>query len=263
MIPNYYQILGVPHDASLNDIKKAYRLYASKFHPDKHKGDDFFSRQFIIIKKAYDVLSDPSEREKYDQMLFSYFTDSKRNAPNDSRDDNSKYKSNKSTSSQKNTNNKSSSNIHHNYFIYAGFGRRTAAYLIDIFVVLFIEMFIYFVILLPILFDGFSFYDLFEEVIFLSSSDGIISHIFIFILSWAYFSFMESTDLQATIGKLLLKIKVTDYNGDRISFSRASARYLGKLASLIIFGIGFIMILFTKRKQGLHDLWAKCLLIRR
>lgn len=66
MNKNYYQILGLERNASPDDIKKAYRYYASKFHPDLHNGDKFFEEQFLNVKEAYDLLSDPLKRRKYD-----------------------------------------------------------------------------------------------------------------------------------------------------------------------------------------------------
>ena len=67
---NYYQILGVNRNSSPEEIREAYRLYASKFHPDKHQGDKFFEEKFKEIKEAYDILSDPEQRRKYDAQYF-------------------------------------------------------------------------------------------------------------------------------------------------------------------------------------------------
>ncbi|GEQ96830.1 hypothetical protein JCM17844_04670 [Iodidimonas gelatinilytica] len=73
---------------------------------------------------------------------------------------------------------------------------------------------------------------------------------------------MESSEKQATLGKAAIGIKVTDMNGQRISFLRATGRHFGKILSTIILLIGYVMILFTKRKQGLHDMIAGCLVLK-
>jgi len=69
---NYYQTLGINQNASSEQIKKSYRLYASKFHPDKHKGDNFFEEKFKEIQEAYDVLSDSEKRKVYDNEFFNF-----------------------------------------------------------------------------------------------------------------------------------------------------------------------------------------------
>ena len=74
------------------------------------------------------------------------------------------------------------------------------------------------------------------------------------VLTWLYFAVCESSPWQATVGKLALGIRVTDMQGKRISFPRALGRYAAKYLSAIIMGIGFLMIAWTQRKQGLHDL---------
>jgi len=81
--------------------------------------------------------------------------------------------------------------------------------------------------------------------------------------SWLYAALLESGPGQATIGKLAMALKVTDIEGDRVSFAQASGRYYAKFISFVIFLIGFLMVAFTARKQGLHDLLAKTLVIRR
>lgn len=80
---------------------------------------------------------------------------------------------------------------------------------------------------------------------------------------WLYFSFFESSSWQATPGKRALGLFVTDLQGRRISFGRATARCFGKILSALILYIGFFMIGFTERKQGLHDMLADCLVLRR
>ncbi|MCS5420537.1 MULTISPECIES: RDD family protein [Psychrilyobacter] len=84
-----------------------------------------------------------------------------------------------------------------------------------------------------------------------------------FITGWIYFAAFESSTKQATLGKMALGIKVTDINGNRISFSKASGRYFGKIISILTLYIGFLMAAFTSKKQGLHDKMAGCLVVNK
>lgn len=81
--------------------------------------------------------------------------------------------------------------------------------------------------------------------------------------SWLYFALMESSEKQATLGKLALNLRVTDMNGNRISFGRATARYFCKIISHFTFYIGYIMAGFTDKKQALHDMIASTLVVRK
>lgn len=81
--------------------------------------------------------------------------------------------------------------------------------------------------------------------------------------AWPYFTIFECSKAQATFGKRLFGLKVTDLRGHRIGFGRANARYFVKLFVCLPFLAGFIPIAFTPRKQGLHDLIAKTLVVRR
>ncbi|MBF0152812.1 MAG: RDD family protein [Magnetococcales bacterium] len=83
------------------------------------------------------------------------------------------------------------------------------------------------------------------------------------IIGWLYAAFMESSAKQATLGKMLLKIKVTDLSGNPVSFGKASGRYFGKIVSLLTLCIGFFMAGWTEKKQGLHDKMAGCLVVNR
>jgi uncharacterized RDD family membrane protein YckC len=82
-----------------------------------------------------------------------------------------------------------------------------------------------------------------------------------FFLHWFYFAIMESSESQATLGKKILGLKVTDEFGQRMSFGRATGRYFSKFISSLILGIGYIMAAFTDRKQALHDKIASTLVI--
>ena len=64
---DYYNILGVSKDASQDDIKKAYKKLARKYHPDLNPNDPTAQRKFQEINEANEVLSDPEKRKKYDQ----------------------------------------------------------------------------------------------------------------------------------------------------------------------------------------------------
>jgi len=79
---------------------------------------------------------------------------------------------------------------------------------------------------------------------------------------WLYFSLQESSAQQATLGKRAVGIKVTDLEGSRISFGRATARYFSKFLSGLICAVGYVMAGFTQRKQALHDMIASTLVVR-
>jgi uncharacterized RDD family membrane protein YckC len=83
-----------------------------------------------------------------------------------------------------------------------------------------------------------------------------------FLIGWLYYAIMESSSYQATIGKMAFDIMVTDLNGNRISFFRASNRYFAKTLSALILGFGFIIAGFTIKKQALHDIIAGCLVVK-
>jgi uncharacterized RDD family membrane protein YckC len=96
----------------------------------------------------------------------------------------------------------------------------------------------------------------------LSLLGGGVTIIVLIFGSWLYEAFMESSSYQATLGKMIFGMKVTDLNGNRISFERATGRYFAKWLSSMFLCIGYIMVGLTERKQGLHDLLAGTLVRR-
>lgn len=68
---DYYYFLGIPQNASAEDIKKAYRKLSLKYHPDKNENDDYFSDRFKEVKEAYETLTTPERKRIYDQNLSS------------------------------------------------------------------------------------------------------------------------------------------------------------------------------------------------
>jgi uncharacterized RDD family membrane protein YckC len=138
--------------------------------------------------------------------------------------------------------------------LYAGFWRRVIAYFIDaivIWVVLGVLIGI-----MAVAGDT------------LVSDDGAVNpalfllYPLILVGIWLYFALMESSASQATLGKMALSIKVTDLEGRRIGFGRATGRWFGKFISGAILYIGFMMAGWTAKKQALHDMMAGTLVVR-
>ena len=96
-----------------------------------------------------------------------------------------------------------------------------------------------------------------------SEGAGALGNIVGIIIGWLYYALMESSSKQGTLGKMALGIKVTDLTGNVISFGRATGRHFSKIISTIILLVGYLMVSFTAKKQGLHDMIAGCLVVNR
>ena len=153
---------------------------------------------------------------------------------------------------------------------YAGFWMRFIAYIIDSIIISFIE----FLVVLPLL--GFLGYnvDILNSISEIQEADAeflipvIASAIAglgltVLLITWFYYAIMQSGPRQATVGKMTLNLKVTDINGDRITFARASLRYFAKILSGLFMMIGYIMAGFTPKKQALHDYIANTYVVRK
>ncbi len=81
------------------------------------------------------------------------------------------------------------------------------------------------------------------------------------VLHWLYYTLLEASPKQATIGKFTLGLKVTDLRGKRITFLQANLRYFSKLLSALPLFTGFLLILSTRRKQTLHDYISRTVVV--
>jgi uncharacterized RDD family membrane protein YckC/Tfp pilus assembly major pilin PilA len=132
--------------------------------------------------------------------------------------------------------------------MYAGFWRRAAAAVLDILIVL-----------VPMVAIGV----VAALVTGPKSRTTAAADMSALLVPWLYFAAMESAPTQATLGKLVFGVRVVGLDGRRLSFFRASARFFGKALSLLSLGFGFLMVAVTHRKQALHDVVGRCLVVSR
>ena len=123
--------------------------------------------------------------------------------------------------------------------IHAGFWRRLAAFILDSLVLLVPQMALNVAI------------------------GGNVAFLLNIVIAAGYFAGMHSSAKQATVGKMAFGIKVTDMQGARISVGRAIGRYFATWLSALILGIGYLMAAFTDRKQALHDLVCKTIVVNK
>ncbi len=152
---------------------------------------------------------------------------------------------------------------------YAGFWLRFVAYIIDDLILGFVGFFIALPFIGSIIFSAFRIADAgkHNEPVFFGIA-GIIGAVIMWtiasiVVGWLYYALMEASKNQGTLGKMALGLKVTDMEGNRVSFGRATGRYFGKIISSLIFMIGYILAGLTEKKQALHDLIADCLVVRK
>lgn len=153
---------------------------------------------------------------------------------------------------------------------YAGFWLRFVAYIIDKILISVVQW----MVILPVLGAlGISIATM-ENMDYMSEEDAIgmvigmvstmIGSILVaYVIELIYFSIMESSKHQATIGKIALGLKVTDTNGKALDFGRALLRNLGKIVSQMIIYIGYIMAGLTEKKQALHDMIANAVVVKK
>jgi len=128
---------------------------------------------------------------------------------------------------------------------YAGFGKRLGAYTLDYLIVL------VGVVVISGVLGAFLSPMADEDNVELIAV--VVGYLVAIIATWLYSAILESGPHQATFGKCWLGCKVTDEQGRRISFGKATGRYFAKILSGMIMLIGFLMVLWTEKRQGLHD----------
>ncbi len=79
---------------------------------------------------------------------------------------------------------------------------------------------------------------------------------------WLYFALLESSERGATVGKMAMGLRVVTGEGKRLTFLNATGRFFARILSGAIFCIGYIMVAFTDRKRGLHDMIANTVVVK-
>lgn len=97
----------------------------------------------------------------------------------------------------------------------------------------------------------------------IAGSNELLGYLLSWIVGFAYFAYLESSWRKATFGKQAMGLIVINMDGSQLSFQQASIRYIAKIISAFILYIGFIMIGFTEKKQGLHDMIANTLVVKK
>lgn len=156
---------------------------------------------------------------------------------------------------------------------YAGFWLRFAAYIIDMAVLSVVGMVLAVPTVISIVTIALGLKDLNDPMEILKDGNlvrvGMLLGIIILVslislvTSWLYYALMESSKMGGTLGKMAIGLKVTDLNGNRISFARATGRYFARIVTNLTMLIGYIMAGFTEKRQALHDILASCLVIKK
>jgi uncharacterized RDD family membrane protein YckC len=155
--------------------------------------------------------------------------------------------------------------------VYAGLGRRLIAFVIDALILLFLDLIAAALLGLIRGIQNLYFYLIqhipMDQLTTEGSTPAFISSVvaaygvLLIVIPWLYFAGFESSKSQATPGKLLMRIVVTDLSGNKPTFARVTLRHFAKFVSALVILIGFLMIGLTKKRQGLHDKIAGCLLL--
>ena len=141
---------------------------------------------------------------------------------------------------------------------YAGFWIRVGAELLDELLI----VLLFFAVAIAILIPTLILVEMAGRELDSERYANILAPLIVIPVLWFYRAGFEASSKQATPGKLVMGLKVTDEHGKRLSFWRASLRALTKILSSMCCSFGFIMVGLSMRKQGLHDVLSKTLVVR-
>jgi len=155
--------------------------------------------------------------------------------------------------------------------VYAGLGRRIVAFIVDIILILLLDVVAVAVLGLFRGLQNLYFFAVQQLPVESLTTEGTSAALFgsiiaaygivIIVIPWLYYAGFESSRSQATPGKLLMRIIVTDLEGNKPTFARVTLRHFAKFISTLIIFLGFLMIGLTQKRQGLHDRIAGCLVL--
>ena len=140
--------------------------------------------------------------------------------------------------------------------VYAGFSWRTVALVLDSVIVNVAAFVIAFIggVGIAVVLSGRA-----DDLV---AAGTVLGYVVGMLTNWLYFTLCESSTWQATLGKRMLSLRVTDLHGRRIGFGQANGRYWSKIISGLLLFMGFLMVGFDRKKQGLHDKLAGTLVVR-
>ncbi len=140
-------------------------------------------------------------------------------------------------------------------FKYANLFQRIAAFLIDIFICSFLCALLF-------LTQAADLSDPEKFQAYLMQNQSMVQTI-MYAVFFLYFILMESSKLQASLGKMIFGIKVCDLEGKRLHHTRVAVRTLSKILGLVSIFVIIFLVFFNEKNQGLHDIWAKSLVVKK
>ncbi len=228
---NYYETLGVPENAPLPQIRKAFRNKAKEYHPDTYKGPD---AKFKEVHKAWEVLKDTRKRADYDAKLRASKMDLQppvTTKPNTG--DATSYARPVETSPVME-------------YEYATFVERFFGHMVDWLII-----------------DGITFFVTIFLYSNMNSLDSIWTfHAWAFFIGMIYYAKLGSSPQQSTWGQRMFGMYITDEKFRRISFAQAVYRYVFQWVSTLLLFAGFIAAIFNDKVQTWHDTVAKTVVVK-